>query len=126
MGQSGSFGRWTAWACPEACDRSFKRLNTDVNHLYHQHRVNPLVPIEETVRAMARLVEQGKVRFLGISAAGPDTIRRGRTTHPVVALDVGIETEILPLCGERGKSYVNYVPVGWRFLTGDPVIGRSC
>ena len=63
-----------------------KRLNTDVIHLYYQHRVDPLVPIEETVGAMARLVEQGKVRYLGLSEAGPDTIRRGHATHPVVAL----------------------------------------
>ena len=63
-----------------------KRLNTDVVHLYYQHRVDPLVPIEETVGAMARLVEQGKVRYLRISEAGPDTIRRGHATHPVVAL----------------------------------------
>ncbi len=63
-----------------------KRLNTDVVHLYDQHRVDPLVPIEETVGAMARLVEQGKVRYLRISEAGPDTIRRGHATHPVVAL----------------------------------------
>ena len=63
-----------------------KRLNTDVIHLYYQPRVDPLVPIEETVGAMARLFEQSKVRYLGLSKAGPDTIRRGHATHPVVAL----------------------------------------
>lgn len=109
----------------EACEKSLKRLKTDVIDLYYQHRVDPLVPIEDTVGAMSRLVEQGKVRYLGLSEAGPDTIRRGHTTHPVVALQSEYslwtrecETEILPLCRELGISYVNYAPVGRGFLTG--------
>ena len=109
----------------EACEKSLKRLQTDVIDLYYQHRVDPTVPIEETVGAMARLVEQGKVRYLGLSEAGPDTIRRGHATHPVVALQSeyslwtrDCETEILPLCRQLGISYVNYAPVGRGFLTG--------
>ncbi len=109
----------------EACEKSLKRLNTDVIDLYYQHRVDPLVPIEDTVGAMSRLVEQGKVRYLGLSEAGPDTIRRGHATHPVVALQSEYslwtrecEAEILPLCRELGISYVNYAPVGRGFLTG--------
>ena len=109
----------------EACEKSLKRLNTDVIDLYYQHRVDPQVPIEETVGAMARLIEQGKVRYLGLSEAGADTIRRGHATHPVVALQSEYslwtrecEAEILPLCRELGISYVNYAPVGRGFLTG--------
>jgi len=109
----------------EACEKSLKRLNTDVIDLYYQHRVDGLVPIEETVGAMARLVEEGKVRFLGLSEAGLETIRRAHATHPISALQTeyslwtrDCEAEILPLCRELGIGYVNYAPVGRGFLTG--------
>ena len=109
----------------EACEKSLKRLNTDVIDLYYQHRVDGLVPIEETVGEMARLVEEGKVRFLGLSEAGLETIRRAHATHPISALQTeyslwtrDCEAEILPLCRKLGIGYVNYAPVGRGFLTG--------
>lgn len=109
----------------EACEKSLKRLGCDVIDLYYQHRVDPQVPIEDTVGAMARLIEQGKVRFLGLSEAGVDTIRRAHATHPITALQTeyslwtrDIETEILPACRELGIGFVGYAPVGRGFLTG--------
>ncbi len=108
-----------------ACEQSLKRLKTDVIDLYYQHRVDPDTPIEDTVGAMARLVEQGKVRYLGLSEAGPDTIRRAHATYPISALQTeyslwtrDAETELLPLCRELGIGYVAYSPVGRGFLTG--------
>ncbi len=109
----------------EACEKSLKRLGCDVIDLYYQHRVDPQVPIEETVGAMARLIEQGKVRFLGLSEAGVDTIRRAHATHPITALQTefslwtrDVEAEILPTCRELGIGFVGYAPVGRGFLTG--------
>ena len=94
-----------------ACEASLARLKTDVIDLLYQHRVDPATPIEDTVGAMARLVEQGKVRALGLSEAGPDTIRRANATHPITALQSeyslwtrDVEAEILPLCRELGRS----------------------
>lgn len=91
-----------------ACEGSLRRLGIETIDLYYQHRVDPDVPIEETVGAMARLVEEGKVRFLGLSEAGPDTIRRAHATHPIAALqseyslwERGVEDEILPLCQDN-------------------------
>src|SRR5690349_16272512 len=96
-----------------ACEASLKRLGVDVIDLYYQHRIDPAVPIEETVGAMKRLVEQGKVRFLGLSEASPETIRRAHKVHPLTALQTeyslwsrDAEAEILPLCRELGIGYV--------------------
>lgn len=109
----------------EACDKSLQRLGTDYIDLYYQHRVDPQVPIEETVGAMAKLIEQGKVRHLGLSEAGPETIRRANATHPIAALQTeyslwsrDVETEILPTCRELEIGFVGYAPVGRGFLTG--------
>ena len=108
-----------------ACEASLQRLNTDVIDLYYQHRVDPDTPIEETVGAMSRLVEQGKVRYLGLSEAGADTIRRAHATHPISALQTeyslwsrDVESELLPLCRELGIGFVAYSPLGRGFLTG--------
>lgn len=108
-----------------ACDASLKRLGIDCIDLFYQHRVDPDVSIEDTVGAMARLVEAGKVRHLGLSEAGPDTIRRAHATHPITALqseyslwERGVEAEILPLCHELGIGFVPYSPLGRGFLTG--------
>jgi aryl-alcohol dehydrogenase-like predicted oxidoreductase len=109
----------------EACEASLKRLNVDCADLYYQHRVDPAVPIEETVGAMARLVEQGKARFLGLSEAAPATIARAQKVHPIAALQTeyslwsrDAEVEILPCCREFGIGYVAYAPLGRGFLGG--------
>jgi aryl-alcohol dehydrogenase-like predicted oxidoreductase len=108
-----------------ACERSLRRLRTDVIDLYYIHRVDPTVPIEDTVGAMSELVREGKVRFLGISEAGPGTIRRAHATHPMSAVQIeyslwtrDVENEILPLCDELGIGFVAYSPLGRGFLTG--------
>ncbi len=110
---------------PQACDASLKRLGVDVIDLYYQHRVDPAVPIEDTVGAMKRLVEQGKVRFLGLSEARPETIRRAHTVHPISALQseysllYRVEAEeTLPTTRELGISFVAYSPLGRSLLTG--------
>lgn len=109
----------------QACEASLKRLGIDTIDLYYQHRVDPSVPIEETVGAMARLVKQGKVRFLGLSEAAPKTLRRAHATHPIAALQTEyslwtreVESEILPTCRELGIGFVAYGPLGRGFLTG--------
>ncbi|HEX8451116.1 MAG TPA: aldo/keto reductase [Longimicrobium sp.] len=108
-----------------SCEASLKRLGTDHIDLYYQHRVDTDVPIEETVGAMARLVEAGKVRFLGLSEAGPETIRRAHAEHPIAALQTEYslwsrepEDEILPTVRELGIGFVPYSPLGRGFLTG--------
>ncbi|HEX2866654.1 MAG TPA: aldo/keto reductase [Ignavibacteriales bacterium] len=108
-----------------ACDESLKRLSVDYIDLYYQHRVDPNVPIEDTVGAMADLVKAGKVRFLGLSEAGPNTIRRAHSTHPISALQTEYslwtrdpEDEILPTVRELGIGFVAYSPLGRGFLTG--------
>jgi aryl-alcohol dehydrogenase-like predicted oxidoreductase len=108
----------------KACEDSLQRLETDVIDLFYQHRVDASTPIEDTVGAMARLVEQGKVRFLGLSEAGPDTIRRANATHPISALQTeyslwsrDAESELLPLCRELGIGYVAYSPLGRGYLS---------
>ncbi len=108
-----------------ACEASLQRLGVETIDLYYQHRVDPKVPIEETVGAMARLVEEGKVRYLGLSEAGPDTIRRAHATHPISALQTEyslwsreVEEEILPAVRELGIGFVAYSPLGRGFLTG--------
>ena len=108
-----------------ACDASLKRLGVDHIDLYYQHRVDTTVPIEETVGAMSELVEQGKVRFLGLSEAAPETIRRAHKVHPISALQTEYslwsrepEDEILPTLRELGIGFVPYSPLGRGFLTG--------
>jgi aryl-alcohol dehydrogenase-like predicted oxidoreductase len=108
-----------------ACDASLQRLGVDHIDLYYQHRVDKSVPIEETVGAMAELVTAGKVRFLGLSEASADTIRRAHAVHPITALQTEyslwtrhIEAEILPLLRELGVGLVPYSPLGRGFLTG--------
>jgi len=108
-----------------ACEASLKRLNLPAIDLYYQHRVDPEVPIEDTIGAMARLVEQGKVRYLGMSEAGAKTIRRAHAVHPIAALQSEYslwtrepEDEILPLCEELGIGFVPYSPLGRGMLTG--------
>jgi len=108
-----------------ACEASLKRLGTDVIDLYYIHRVDPSVPIEDTVGAMARLIKEGKVRYLGISEAAPLTIRRAHAAHPMTALQTeyslwsrDVESEILGLCKELGIGFVAYSPLGRGFLTG--------
>lgn len=110
---------------PQACEASLKRLGVDVIDLYYLHRVDPNVPIEETVGAMARLVEAGKVRYLGLSEAGASTIRRANDVHPIAALQSeyslwsrDLEAEILPACRALGIGVVPYSPLGRGFLTG--------
>jgi aryl-alcohol dehydrogenase-like predicted oxidoreductase len=108
-----------------ACDASLKRLGVDVIDLYYQHRVDPQVPIEDTVGAMRDLVKAGKVRFLGLSEAAPATIRRAVQVHPIAALQTeyslwtrDVESEILPTCRELGIGFVAYSALGRGFLTG--------
>ncbi|MDB5663387.1 MAG: aldo/keto reductase [Sphingomonas bacterium] len=109
----------------EACEASLARLGIDTIDLYYQHRVDADVPIEETVGAMAQLVAEGKVRYLGLSEAGVDTLRRAHATHPITALQTEyslwsreVEDEILPLVRELGIGFVPYSPLGRGFLTG--------
>ena len=108
-----------------SCDRSLQRLGVEVIDLYYQHRVDDKVPIEDTVGAMARLVEEGKVRYLGLSEAGAGTIRRAHAIHPIAAVQTeyslwsrDAETEWLPTCRELGIAYIAYSPLGRGFLTG--------
>jgi aryl-alcohol dehydrogenase-like predicted oxidoreductase len=106
-------------------DGSLQRLGTDHVDLYYQHRVDPEVPIEETVGAMAELVEQGKVRHIGLSEAAPETLRRAHAVHPITALQTEYslwtrdpEAEIIPTCRELGVGFVPYSPLGRGFLSG--------
>jgi aryl-alcohol dehydrogenase-like predicted oxidoreductase len=108
-----------------ACDASLERLGVDHIDLYYQHRVDKTVPIEETVGAMAELVEQGKVRHLGLSEASPETIRRAHAVHPITALQTEYslwtrdpEAEVLPTVRELGIGFVAYSPLGRGFLSG--------
>ena len=109
----------------QACEASLKRLRVDTIDLYYQHRVDPATPIEDTVGAMSRLVEEGKVRHLGLSEAASRTIRRAHQVHPVTALQTEYslwtrdpEDEILSVCRELGIGFVAYSPLGRGFLTG--------
>jgi aryl-alcohol dehydrogenase-like predicted oxidoreductase len=106
-------------------DASLKRLGIDVIDLYYQHRRDPAVPIEETVGAMKELVDAGKVRYLGLSEVGPDTLRRANGVHPITALqsewslwERGIEPDVLPIARELGIGLVPYSPLGRGYLTG--------
>jgi len=109
----------------QACDASLRRLGVEQIDLYYQHRVDPDTPIEETVGAMAELVQAGKVRYLGLSEAGPATIRRATATHPIAALQTEYslltrepEEKIIPTCRALGIAFVAYSPLGRGFLTG--------
>src|SRR6478672_2106528 len=109
----------------QCCDASLQRLGVDYIDLYYQHRVDTRVPIEETIGAMAELVQQGKVRYLGMSEAAPATIRRAQAVHPISALQTEYslwsrdpEDEILPTVRELGIGFVAYSPLGRGFLTG--------
>src|SRR5256884_9760956 len=109
----------------KACEESLRRLGVDVIDLYYQHRVDPDTPIEDTVGAMAELVRKGKVRFLGLSEAGAETIRRAHAVHPITALQSEYslwtrdpEKEVLGVCRELGIGLVPYSPLGRGFLTG--------
>jgi aryl-alcohol dehydrogenase-like predicted oxidoreductase len=109
-----------------ACDASLKRLGIDTIDLYYQHRVDPSTPIEDTVGAMADLVRAGKIRYIGLSEAGPATLRRATKVHPVSALQTEYslwsrdpEDEIIPTCRELGIGFVPYSPLGRGFLSGE-------
>jgi aryl-alcohol dehydrogenase-like predicted oxidoreductase len=109
----------------QACEASLRRLNIDTIDLYYIHRVDPTVPIEDTVGAMAGLVRAGKVRFLGISEAAPATIRRAHAVHPMSAVQIEyslwtrhVEAEVLGVCRELGIGFVGYSPLGRGFLAG--------
>jgi aryl-alcohol dehydrogenase-like predicted oxidoreductase len=109
----------------QSCDASLRRLGVEIIDLYYQHRVDPTVPIEETVGAMADLVAQGKVRHIGLSEAAPNTIRRAHATHRIAALQSeyslwtrDMEAEVLPTLRELGIGFVPYSPLGRGFLTG--------
>ena len=108
-----------------ACEGSLQRLGIDRIDLFYQHRVDPNVPIEETVGGMAELVREGKVRHIGLSEAAPETLRRAHAGHPIAALqseyslwERGVEADILPVCRELGIGFVPYSPLGRGFLTG--------
>ncbi len=108
-----------------ACEASLKRLGVEVIDLYYQHRVDPNTPIEETIGAMADLVREGKVRYIGMSEAAASTIRRAHVIHPITAVETeyslwsrDVEDEILPTCRELGIGFVPYSPLGRGFLTG--------
>ena len=108
-----------------ACEASLRRLGVEVIDLYYQHRVDPNVPIEDTVGAMVRLKEEGKIRFLGLSEAAPATIRRANAAHPITAVQTELslwsrdaEADVIPTVRELGIGYVAYSPLGRGFLTG--------
>ena len=126
-GEDGSFGGvcGTPAYVRSACEASLRRLGVETIDLYYQHRVDPEVPIEETVGAMAELVRAGKVRFLGLSEAAPETIRRAHAVHPIAALQTEFslwsrdpEQALLPTVRALGIGYVAYSPLGRGFLTG--------
>jgi aryl-alcohol dehydrogenase-like predicted oxidoreductase len=109
----------------KSCEASLRRLGVETIDLYYQHRVDPNTPIEETVGAMTQLVREGKVRYLGLSEASPQTLRRAMKVHPITALQTEYslwsrdpESEILPTCRELGVGFVAYSPLGRGFLTG--------
>ncbi|TMH13811.1 MAG: aldo/keto reductase, partial [Betaproteobacteria bacterium] len=109
-----------------ACEASLKQLGIETIDLYYLHRIDPEVPIEETVGAMAGLVKAGKVRYLGLSEAGPDSLKRASKIHPITALQTeyslwarDVEDKILPACRELGIGFVAYSPLGRGLLTGN-------
>ncbi|KAH9754035.1 Aldo ket red domain-containing protein [Citrus sinensis] len=111
------------------CEASLKRLDVDYIDLYYQHRVDTSVPIEETIGEMKKLVEEGKIKYIGLSEASPDTIRRAHAVHPITAVQMewslwtrDIEEEIIPLCRELGIGIVPYSPLGHGFFGGKAVV----
>lgn len=109
----------------QACEKSLKDLGSDSVDLYYQHRVDPKTPIEETVKAMAELVKEGKVRFLGLSEVGPEDLRKAHAVHPISAVQLewslwerSAERDVIPVCRELGIGIVAYSPLGRGFLTG--------
>ena len=117
----------------KACEGSLRRLGVEVIDLYYQHRVDPDTPIEETIGAMSELVHAGKVRFLGLSEAGAETIRRAHAVHPITALQSEYslwtrdpEDEVLGVCRELGIGFVPYSPLGRGFLTGQIKSRKIC
>ncbi|KAJ8632851.1 hypothetical protein MRB53_026187 [Persea americana] len=111
------------------CEASLKRLDVEYIDLYYQHRVDTSIPIEETIGELKRLVEEGKVKYIGLSEASPDTIRRAHAVHPITALQMewslwtrDIEEEIVPLCRELGIGIVPYCPLGRGFFAGKAVV----
>ncbi|KAG0613597.1 hypothetical protein M758_6G114500 [Ceratodon purpureus] len=115
----------------QACEDSLKRLGVDYIDLYYQHRVDARVPIELTVGAMKKLVEEGKVKYIGLSEAGPDTIRRAHAVHPITALQIewslwtrDIEETVIPVCRELGIGIVPYSPLGRGFFNGKAVVEK--
>jgi aryl-alcohol dehydrogenase-like predicted oxidoreductase len=111
---------------PRACEASLRQLGVEVIDLYYLHRIDPEVPVEDTVGAMAQLVREGKVRWLGLSEAGPDSLKRACKVHPITALQTeyslwarDVEENILPACRELGVGFVPYAPLGRGLLTGN-------
>ncbi|KAH9754023.1 Aldo ket red domain-containing protein [Citrus sinensis] len=111
------------------CEASLKRLDVEYIDLYYQHRVDTSVPIEETIGEMKKLVEEGKIKYIGLSEASPDTIRRAHAVHPITAVQLewslwtrDIENEIVPLCRELGIGIVPYSPLGRGFFGGKAVV----
>ncbi|KAJ1413892.1 NADP-dependent oxidoreductase domain [Sesbania bispinosa] len=111
------------------CEASLKRLDVDYIDLYYQHRVDTTVPIEETVGELKKLVEEGKIKYIGLSEASPDTIRRAHAVHPITAVQMewslwtrDIEDEIVPLCRELGIGIVPYSPLGQGFFGGKGIV----
>ncbi|XP_050115759.1 perakine reductase-like isoform X1 [Malus sylvestris] len=113
------------------CEASLKRLGVDYIDLYYQHRVDQSVPIEDTMGELKKLVEEGKIKYIGLSEASPDTIRRAHAVHPITAIQMewslwtrDIEEEIVPLCRERGIGIVPYSPLGRGFFAGKAVLEK--
>ena len=109
----------------KSCEASLERMGVEVIDVYYLHRVDPVVPIEETIGAMARLIEQGKVRWIGVCEAGPETLRRAHRAYPISLLQTEyslwfreVERDIIPVCRELGIGYVAYAPLGRGLLTG--------
>ncbi|KAF3968983.1 hypothetical protein CMV_007196 [Castanea mollissima] len=115
-----------------SCEASLKRLDVEYIDLYYQHRVDTKVPIEETVGELKKLVEEGKIKYIGLSEPSPDTIRRAHAVHPITALQMewslwtrDIEEEIIPLCRELGIGIVPYSPLGHGFFAGKGVVEKA-
>ena len=117
--------QWSSDHVVRSCEASLKRLGVDAIDIYTQHRVDPETPVEETVGALSRLVEVGKVRYIGLSEAGPETIGKAHAIHPLVCIETeyslwsrDVEEYILPLCRKLGISLMPYAPLGRGFLSG--------
>lgn len=113
----------------KACEDSLKRLDVDYIDLYYQHRVDTTVPIEETIHELKKMVEEGKIRYIGLSEANPDSIRRAHAVHPISAVQIewslwtrDVEEDIVPLCRELGIGIVVYSPLGRGFFTGKAIV----